>query len=209
MRARSSPEISPKNDVGAPRIARRSLRAQALAAREALTPLQHEAGSAAVCARLEQAYPQLAAQRVGFCWPIRNEPDLRPLIARWAAAGHPGFMALLPVVEAPDKPLVFRRWQPGDALQPDRYGIPTPMTGATATPEVLLIPVNAVDRQGFRLGYGGGFFDRTLALLQPRPYAIGIGFELARVDTIFPEAHDMRLDAIVTEAGAFSFAPER
>ncbi|WP_319242159.1 5-formyltetrahydrofolate cyclo-ligase [uncultured Propionivibrio sp.] len=209
MQGQTRPEISPENDVGDTRIARRNLRAHVLSAREALTPKQHEAHSAAVCAGLEQAFPELISQRVGFCWPIRNEPDLRPLIARWTAAAQPGFMALLPVVEAPDRPLAFRRWRPGEALQPDRYGIPTPVTGEMAVPEVLLIPVNAFDREGFRLGYGGGFFDRTLALLQPRPLAIGIGFDLARVDTIFPAKHDMRLDAVVTETGVLSFSPDR
>jgi 5,10-methenyltetrahydrofolate synthetase len=88
-------------------------------------------------------------------------------------------------------------------MQDDRYGIPTPIEGEFAVPEVLLIPVNAFDAQGYRLGYGGGFFDRTLAALNPAPLTIGVGFELSRVETIDPQAHDIRLDAIVTEAGVF------
>ena len=117
-----------------------------------------------------------------------------------------GFTALLPVVVAPRTPLAFRAWDESTPLVEDRYGIPYPPQGPYLTPEALLIPVNAFDAAGYRLGYGGGFFDRTLAALSPRPLAIGVGFELARVESIAPEAHDIRLDAIVTETGAFRCA---
>ena len=141
--------------------------------------------------------------RVGFCWPIQNEPDLRPLLAEWRAAARPGFAALLPVVVAPATPLAFRAWDERTPLVEDRYGIPYPAEGPFERPEALLIPVNAFDAEGYRLGYGGGFFDRTLAGLEPRPLAIGVGFELARVESIVPGAHDIALDAVVTEAGIF------
>ena len=85
----------------------------------------------------------------------------------------------------------------------DRYGIETPAEGEFIVPQALLIPVNAFDAAGYRIGYGGGFFDRTLATTQPKPLSIGVGFELARVDSIRPEAYDMPLDAVVTEAGVF------
>ncbi len=202
MRGACSPENARKNDDER-KIQRRVLRERLLAARQALTPDQFEEHSRRVREHLQQAFPQLATHAVAFCWPIRNEPDLRPLIARWYAAGHPDFQALLPVVTGPGRPLIFRQWHPGDTTQEDRYGIPTPVEGPEAMPASLLIPVNGFDRQGYRLGYGGGFFDRTLAALQPRPLAIGIGFELARVDSIDPQAHDMRLDAVGTEAGVF------
>lgn len=198
-----SPEISPSDHDSAISRQRRTLRENALAARDALSPAQLESHTEAICVRLDQSFPQLASQRVAFCWPIRQEPDLRPLITRWIEAAHPDFRALLPVVDGPKRPLFFRRWTPDCDLQEDRYGIPTPIRGEVIAPDTLLIPVNAFDAQGYRLGYGGGFFDRTLASLRPRPFAIGIGFELARVDTIHPQAHDMRLDAIVTEAGVF------
>ncbi len=90
-------------------------------------------------------------------------------------------------------------------MNEDRYGIPTPAAGDFLQPQALLIPLVAFDAAGYRLGYGGGFFDRTLASLHPRPLAIGVGFELNRVETIHPEAHDARLDAIVTEAGVMTF----
>ena len=185
---------------------RRQLRLQALAAREALSQAQCAQYSEAIRRHVREAFPRLAAQRVAFCWPIRNEPDLRPLMTAWLVAGAPGFMALLPVVEAPARPLVFRAWTPQSAMITDRHGIPTPVSGESAVPEALLIPVNAFDAQGYRIGYGGGFFDRTLAALaqipgQPRPLAIGVGYAQARVETTYPQAHDVPLNAVVTEAG--------
>ncbi len=162
--------------------------------------------SAAICANLRDNFPQIATMRVGFCWPIKNEPDLRPLMESFIKSGKAGFSALMPVVVDTDSALAFRTWTPDGRMLNDRYGIPTPTDGAFLTPEVLLLPVNAFDAAGYRLGYGGGFFDRTLATLEPRPLSIGVGFELARVDSIRPQAHDMRLDAIATEAGVFRTA---
>lgn len=193
----------PKNDKTAFEAERRALRQRLIAAREALAPDLCASYSAGIRNQLQQAFPALATQRVAFCWPIRNEPDLRPLMRDWLAADDSRFMALLPVVTAPGEALVFRRWTLDTPLEPDRYGIPTPSEGEAAFPDTLLIPVNAFDAQGYRLGYGGGFFDRTLATLRPSPFTIGVGFELSRVATIWPQAHDMRLDAVVTEAGVF------
>ena len=110
-------------------------------------------------------------------------------------------IAVTPRLVAPASPLAFRAWTPATPLTPDRYGIPTPATGDWLQPDLLLLPLNAFDGAGYRLGYGGGFFDRTLATLKPRPGAVGVGFEINRVDSIEPEAHDERLDWIVTEAG--------
>ena len=185
---------------------RQALRRQAIDRRLALAADEWERLSAAICARIEEHLPQLAARRLAFCWPIRNEPDLRPLIATWQARGEPGFAALLPVVVGAKAPLAFRRWTPERAMTTDRYGIPTPSAGDFERPDALLIPVNAFDSAAYRIGYGGGFFDRTLAALthDGAPIlAIGVGFELARVETTWPQAHDIRLDAMVTEAGVF------
>lgn len=84
----------------------------------------------------------------------------------------------------------------------DRHGIPIPAGDGSLHPEVVLLPLVAFDADGYRIGYGGGYFDRTLAAMSPRPLAIGVGFELARVDSTGPQAHDIRLDVIVTEAGS-------
>jgi 5,10-methenyltetrahydrofolate synthetase len=102
-----------------------------------------------------------------------------------------------------DAPLRFREWTPDGPLAPDRYGIPTPTAGAWLTPDLILLPLNGFDDAGYRLGYGGGYFDRTLAALVPRPLAVGVGFAINRIDSIRPEPHDQRLDWIVTEDGAF------
>ena len=200
----AGPEADPANVMSpqaSRQTARQALRRALIAQREALPPQTVTAWSRAICEHLQQEFPRLAQQRVAFCWPIRNEPDLRPLIEAWLRAGHPYFVPLLPVVTAPETGLVFRRWYPDAPLELDRHGIPTPSAGEFIFPNALLIPVNAFDAHGYRLGYGGGYFDRTLAAANPRPLAIGIGFAQAQVDSVEPENHDMRLDVIVTEQG--------
>ncbi len=205
----SSCEIGPRrpfsDETPARAADRQALRRRLVALRRALPQEAVERSSAAICATLASKFPELGERRVGFYWPIQNEPDLRPLLATWLAAGEPGFSPLLPVVLARDAKLVFRRWDPQSRLVADACGILAPGNESREEhPQALLIPVNGFDAAGYRLGYGGGFFDRTLAALQPRPLTIGVGFELARVDSIFPQAHDIRLDAIVTEAGVFT-----
>lgn len=184
---------------------RRALRREMVARRAALSREAHADLSARVVKHLIDRFPELLRLTVGFCWPVKNEPDVRAALLHWQ---HSGGRAALPVVVAPDTPLAFRAWQPETPLAPDRHGIPTPTAGEWLTPGALLLPVNAFDPAGFRLGYGGGYFDRTLATLSPRPLAIGVGFEMNRVETIFPEPHDQRLDWVVTEAGAFAAPPD-
>jgi 5-formyltetrahydrofolate cyclo-ligase len=104
-------------------------------------------------------------------------------------------------VQGRDAPLAFRPWVPGMTLVADRHGIAHPPHGDPVVPDALLVPLNAFDVDGFRLGYGGGYFDRTLAQLDAT--AIGVGFELGRSDSVFPQPHDRPMDWIVTEAGAF------
>jgi len=195
---------------------RRALRRELIERREALPAAVCATASARVVAALRTHFPQLATRRVGFCWPMRKELDLRPLLQEWQRAAAPGFDALLPVVVGAGRPLAFRAWHPGGFAQPgtqqetllalDWHGIPYPASGDFVQPEVLLIPVNAVDAAGYRLGYGGGYFDRTLAAITPRPLAIGVGFDFARVPTVWPQAHDAPLDALVTEAAVIRFA---
>lgn len=203
MSADLTPDVRPEQNAETPERDRRALRRQFIERRMALSVDECAKLSASVCAHLRKNFPQLAQMRVGFCWPVKNEPDLRPLLTAWLVAGDPGFAALLPVVVASDSPLAFRAWTPGSRLLLDRYGIPTPQSGEFLLPQALLLPVNAFDAAGYRIGYGGGFFDRTLAALQPAPLSIGVGFELARVASIRPQPHDIRLDAMVSEAGVF------
>ncbi|MBK8891834.1 MAG: 5-formyltetrahydrofolate cyclo-ligase [Dechloromonas sp.] len=178
---------------------RQALRREMAARRTALASTEHAVLSARVVghALAALARPTVAA----FCWPIRNEPDVRALLARWA---EDGVHAALPVVVAENAPLRFREWTPDGPLEADRYGIPTPTAGDWLTPDLILLPLNGFDGAGYRLGYGGGYFDRTLAALVPRPLAVGVGFEINRIDSIRPEPHDQRLDWIITEDGAFT-----
>lgn len=198
-RPANSPEPPPDAHAGG-QMFRRILRRNCIAIREALPAAEVERRSASICQHLLTLFPELAGRRIGFCWPVRNEPDIRPALAAFAAqGGH----TCLPVVLAENSPLGFRDWQLGDALENDRYGIPTPSAGPLVTPEVLLLPCNAIDAAGYRLGYGGGFFDRTLAALTPPPLAIGLAYEEAWVASIRPGEHDQPLAAVVTEAGAW------
>lgn len=132
-------------------------------------------------------------------WPIKGEPDLRPLLA---GLHRQGVCVALPLVEVKAAPLVFRRWTPETHMVRGDWNIPVPPPEAeVVTPEISLAPLVGWTDDCFRLGYGGGYFDRTLASLNPRPFTIGVGFQSARLATIYPQPHDIRLDAIVTEAG--------
>jgi 5,10-methenyltetrahydrofolate synthetase len=178
---------------------RRALRRELLTRRMALNTATHSDFSARIVAHLNTHFAP--PKTLGFCWPIKHEPDVRGIVELWQQAGT---RASLPVVIAADSPLGFREWQTDTPLELDRYGIPTPTQGDWLLPEMILLPLNGFDAAGYRLGYGGGYFDRTLAALSPRPLAIGVGFELNRVESIRPEAHDLALDWIVTENGVFS-----
>lgn len=131
-------------------------------------------------------------------WPIQSELDLRDTIASFIALGA---QLALPVVEEKSKPLSFHAWTPGDKMERGFWGIAVPAHKLNVTPDILLAPVVGWDREGYRLGYGGGYFDRTLAALKTPRFAIGVGLQSAEVPTIFPQPHDVRLDAIITENG--------
>lgn len=135
------------------------------------------------------------AGTLGVYWPIRGEPDLRETYANLAAQGA---RLALPIVLDEDLPLRFIEWKPGDAMTRDVYGVAIPLTGAEVQPDALLIPCVGFNAQRFRLGYGGGFYDRTLAGSE-RPVAIGIGYECGRAD-FEPGVHDIALDTVITEA---------
>lgn len=177
---------------------RRALRRELLARRMALDEAMHQELSARIAAHLAAHFPP--PQTLAFCWPIKQEPDVRAIVDTWRQAGT---RTTLPVVISEHAALAFREWRPDTPLESDRYGIPTPTQGDWLIPDLILLPLNGFDAAGYRLGYGGGYFDRTLAALSPRPLAVGVGFELNRVTTIRPEGHDQPLDWIVTEAGVF------
>ena len=178
---------------------RRALRARAIAEREALTATRRAALMRPLESHLTRLIDRLAPRRLAFCWPWRGEPDLRAWVTRWLAADA-AREALLPVVLDKATPLAFRRWTAGMEMPFDRHGIPHPPAGEFVVPDVVLVPCNAFDCAGYRLGYGGGYFDRTLAVMAP--VAVGIGFEFGRAPTVYPQAHDCPMQWIVTEAGA-------
>lgn len=140
-------------------------------------------------------------------WPMDDEFDPRPLLHRLHARGHP---CALPVVVARGRPLAFRAWTPGTALVAAQFGTSVPPDDAPeVAPRILLVPLLAFDGRGYRLGYGGGFYDMTLARLRAggRPVlAVGIAFAAQRVERVPNEATDQRLDWLVTEAGAVEAA---
>ncbi|MDR0736481.1 MAG: 5-formyltetrahydrofolate cyclo-ligase [Zoogloeaceae bacterium] len=184
-----------------PQDSRQSLRATRLAARRACAPEQAAAWSRQIVAHLLRVFPRPPGKRIAFCWPIHNEPDVRAAVGVWREAGA---TIALPVTIAPQTPLVFRAWTLQTPLAADAFGIPAPLSGELLQPDVFVIPLNVFDAAGYRLGYGGGFFDRTLAALQYTPLTLGVGFELGRVARIPPQTHDYPLDWLFTEAGSWA-----
>ena len=187
-------------DVGRWRKAERQrLRAARLAVSVADRSSMATAVAGHLDAWLEARFGPVAGRVISGYWPIKAELDLR----FWLADLHArGARVALPVVEVQAAPLAFRAWQPGMAMAHGHWNIPVPPPDADLLiPEVALSPVVGWDDAGYRLGYGGGYFDRTLAALAPRPLVIGIGPQAARIATIYPQPHDIAMTAIVTEAG--------
>jgi 5-formyltetrahydrofolate cyclo-ligase len=169
-------------------------------------PLQaHKRLSEAVLDQVLTAFPNLLGRHVGLYWPFKREISLLALAETIIAAG--GSVAL-PVVTGKAQPLQFRDWCPGDALESGPFDIPYPRDGPAVSPEVLLVALVGFDSKNYRLGYGGGYYDRTLAASVPRPTTIGIGFELMRLKTIQPLPHDIAMDAIITESNLYRRQPQ-
>lgn len=140
---------------------------------------------------------------ISLYWPIRAEPDLRP----WMEALHArGVRVALSIATALHQPLTFREWRPHAPMAHGLWNIPYPAEGQTLTPTMIIAPVVAFDPQCFRLGYGGGFFDRTLAMMTPKPITIGVGYDGCAIPTIYPQSHDIALDFIVTARSTFDRA---
>jgi 5,10-methenyltetrahydrofolate synthetase len=142
--------------------------------------------------------------RIAVYWPIRGEPDLRGWMERAHAAGA---TALLPVVVKKSAPLIFRNWSPGCAMDRGAWNIPVPAEGRTITPDVVVSPLLGVDDACFRLGNGGGYYDRTLAEMDPLPRVIGVGFPDCRIPTIFPMPWDIPMQVVVLADGSVRHPP--
>lgn len=131
-------------------------------------------------------------------WPIKSEFDLRSFLS--SCITH-GARAALPIVETNAGPLVFREWTQDSHMVRGFWNIPVPAGTDVLVPDRLLSPLVGRDRDGYRLGYGGGYFDRTLAALNSPRLGIGVGLQSACIDTVFPQTHDVKMDLIVTDAG--------
>jgi len=176
---------------------RREQRARLVAARLAMPAAAHRDACQALGEHLGTVLQVLRPAVLGAYWPIRREFNPMPILQRCLAAGT---QIALPAIRASGQPLEFRLWQPGARMQMGVYDIPYPADGAAAQPDTLIIPMVGFDAAGYRLGYGGGYYDRTVAASVPRPRLIGIAHELSRLPTIQPLWHDIRMDCVVTEA---------
>lgn len=182
---------------------RKAERGRLLAARNDMIVASRQAAAASIAQCIRRLIsPWLGADRalvLSAYWPIKAEPNLRALMT---GLHREGVIIALPVVEIRAAPLVFRRWTPQTLMERGDWNIPVPPTTAErVNPDIALAPLVGWARPGWRLGYGGGYFDRTLASLNPRPFTIGVGYQSACLATIFPQPHDIALDVIITEDG--------
>ncbi len=143
---------------------------------------------------------QADVHAVGFYFPIQGEPDLRTVIADWQALDARR-VAALPVIDG--RVLAFHAWTADSPMRAGDFGIPVPAQGRAVQPECLLVPCLGFDEQRFRLGYGGGYYDRTLAALIPFPLVVGVAFEDARLQTIEPQPYDVKMDVVITDAAVY------
>jgi 5-formyltetrahydrofolate cyclo-ligase len=188
----AAPHIPPPTDAANPTDdAKRAMRAERMAARAGQDP--KAAGHALTALVLRDCPPPQAAVVAGF-WPLDGEIDIRPLLVALHTRGH---SIVLPVTPKRGLPLSFRVWRPGDQLVAERFGTMRPV-GEERSPDFLLVPLLAFDRHGGRLGYGAGYYDRTLPLLAPR-FALGCAFAGQEVPEVPMGPRDIRLDAVATE----------
>ena len=175
---------------------RKAERERLLAERLNLSLDFRTAQTAAIGDELDGLVPRESGTILSVYWPIRAEPDLRAWMrAKW----EQGIRVALPVAVALGQPLEFREWRPDARMARGLWKIPYPADGAEVIPTVILAPVIGFDPAHYRLGYGGGFFDRTLARLAARkPLVIGLGYPSASIPTIYPQPHDIAMSTIVT-----------
>ena len=158
-------------DTGQIKAWRKQLRSELIARRLAANPEERASWNKAISSHLLRAFPNLGHDVVAFCWPHQNEFDARFLMHELRKRGA---ITALPVVVAPKTPMIFREWHPGVKMAKGVYDIPYPVESPEVIPNTVLVPMNGFDEQGHRLGYGGGYFDRTLASLQKHPCVIGV-----------------------------------
>ncbi|MER9022662.1 5-formyltetrahydrofolate cyclo-ligase [Mesorhizobium sp. M0815] len=176
---------------------RRAERERLIASRLAVSADMRTAMSQRIADGLDAVIGDIAGRMVSLYWPFRGEPDLRPWMETVNARGG---RTALPVVVEKDRPLIFRAYTHGDRLEKGVWNIPIPAEGDPVLPDIVISPIVGIDPGHFRLGYGGGFFDRTLAAMPFKPLVVGVGYELQRIVTIYPQPHDIPMDRVVTES---------
>jgi 5-formyltetrahydrofolate cyclo-ligase len=176
---------------------RKAERERLIRERRAIASEQRRQWDASIIGALEQVLGETRGALVSAYWPFRGEPDLRSLLSKLTATGA---RTALPVVVAKGKPLLFREWKQGDRLERGIWNIPYPADGEVVLPDIVIAPLVGFDPALYRLGYGGGFFDRTLAALRGSVQAIGVGYSRAEIPTIHPQPHDIAMSIIVTES---------
>jgi len=184
---------------------KRTLRSAMLAWRGSLSDEERRAGADGLLATFQRELPFETPAVVSGFWPIKDEIDIRPLMIGLFSEGC---QLALPVVQGKGKPLLFRAWRPGDPLEQGVFGTLQPQARReTIEPDVLIVPMLACDAEGWRLGYGGGFYDRTLLGLRARRQvtAIGVGFNAQLVDDVPHGPDDQRLDWLLTDKRACAF----
>jgi 5-formyltetrahydrofolate cyclo-ligase len=190
-------------DLGSLAERKKGARAAAAKARIAAHAVTGESAGLELAKRGLPCDHRMGRRVISGFQPYKSEISVLPLMAKLAADG---WLTALPVVVAKGQPLVFRRWVPGDETVPGTWDIPVPPeTAEEVEPDMLLDPMLAFDRQGYRLGYGGGFYDRTLELLRKHKQitAIGVAYAAQETAEVPRGPHDQPLDWIMTEAGCF------
>lgn len=176
---------------------RKAERERLITARLAISAQERAAMAKAIAEHLDTLIGDFDGRMVSLYWPFRGEPDMRPWME---TVNERGGRTALPLVVEKGKPLVFRAYRHGDKLERGVWNIPIPAVGEPVIPDIVIAPVVGFARS-YRLGYGGGFFDRTLASLPRKPLIVGIGYTMQEIATIYPLPHDIPMDTIVTERG--------
>lgn len=181
-------------------IWRQEQRRQLIAKRQKLSGTPRLDAEQQIQQRLVSLLTAMPMGVISFYMPIHGEINCQPVIENLLGRG---WRAALPKIIAKNTALQFRQWTTDSKMQPEIWQIPVPQNTAELTPDVLLIPLVGFDTNLHRLGNGGGFYDRSLAAITPKPLAIGIGLESLKLTDIEPQPHDIAMDIVVTEQAIY------
>lgn len=177
---------------------RKQQRKLLIEARMAVPTAQREEWSACIRSTLANVLGDVKGKIVSAYWPFRGEPELRPLLRSLRDSGT---IIALPVVVSKGQPLIFREWKAGAKLARGVWNIPYPDEGPELVPDIAIAPVVGFDPPCFRLGYGGGFFDRTMEKHHCAPRLLGVGYDMQAIADIRPQPHDIAMQMVVTQSG--------